>query len=186
MATEADHINVKIFAAEPAPRDLAGAIPAFHRWIQQNAAPELLIDVADYRHLPAGPGVILAGLEANYSLDLAEDRLGLLYNRKKPAEGSLPEKLRQAYEAAWAACRRLEREPEFDGRLRFDPNCCEVIFNDRLLAPNTPESFERLRRGLEEFFAGLWGEGTFTLERLGEPRERLRVRAVRATLTPAL
>lgn len=187
MAGQPDHINVKIFALEPAPGDLAGAIPVFHRWIQQSAAPELLIDVADYRHVPAGPGVILVGFEANYSLDLAENRLGLLYNRKKPSEGSLEEKLRQAYEAAWAACRRLEQEPEFSGKLHFDPNSCEVIFNDRLLAPNTLETFERLRPGLEEFFAGLWGRGTFTLERVGEPRERLRVRAaVRAALTPVV
>lgn len=187
MASQPDHINVKIFALEPAPRDLAGAIPVFHRWIQQSAAPELLIDVADYRHVPAGPGVILVGFEANYSLDLTENRLGLLYNRKKPMAGSLDEKLRQAYEAAWAACRRLEQEPEFHGKLHFDPNSCEVIFNDRLLAPNSPETFERLRPGLEEFFAGLWGRGRFTLERVGEPRERLRLRAaVRPELTPVI
>ncbi len=187
MAKQPDHINVKIFALEPTPEDLAGAIPVFHRWIQQNAAPELLIDVADYRHVPAGPGVILVGLEANYSLDLTENRLGLLYNRKKPVAGSLEDKLRQAYEAASAACRRLEQEPEFHRKLHFDPNSCEVIFNDRLLAPNTLETFERLRSGLEQFFAELWGRGTFALERVGEPRERLRVRAaVRSSLTPLI
>jgi|YNPMSStandDraft_1061717.scaffolds.fasta_scaffold01773_4 hypothetical protein len=176
MLHEPEHINLKIFACEPAPRDLAGAILVFHRWIQESALDELLIDVADYRHLPAGPGVILVGFEANYSLDLAENRLGLLYNRKKPVPGPLAGKLRQAYEAAWSACRRLEAEPEFRGELRFHPHACEVIFNDRLLAPNTPETFEALRAELEAFFAGLLGSTDFKLERVGEPRERLRVR----------
>ena len=59
------HLNVKIFAQEPASIDLAGAIPVFHRWIQENVCEELLIDVADYRHVPAGPGVLLVGHEAN-------------------------------------------------------------------------------------------------------------------------
>jgi len=180
MPHEPEHINLKIFAREPAPRNLAGAIPVFHRWIQDSALNELLIDVADYRHVPAGPGVILVGFEANYSLDLTESRLGLLYNRKKPLPGSLADKLRQAWESAWAACRRLEQEPEFRGEMRFDANSCEVIFNDRLLAPNTPETFEALRPELEEFFAGLWGARTFTLARVGEPRERLRVHAAKA------
>ena len=62
-----DHVNVKVFAK--APVDLAAAIPVFHRWIQEGACEELLIDVADYRHVPAGPGVVLIGHEANYSLD---------------------------------------------------------------------------------------------------------------------
>jgi len=184
MPHEPEHVNLKIFACEPAPRDLSGAIPVFHRWIQESAASELLIDVADYRHLAAGPGVILVGFEANYSLDLAENRLGLLYNRKKPVLGPLAAKLRQAYEAAWSACRRLEEEPEFRGALRFNPHACEVIFNDRLLVPNTPETFEALRGELEAFFAGLWGSADFQLERAGEPRERLRVRVALQTASP--
>ena len=54
------HVNVKIFAEDPA-IELDGAIPVFHRWIQRNVCEELLIDVADYRHVPAGPGVLLVG-----------------------------------------------------------------------------------------------------------------------------
>jgi hypothetical protein len=174
---EVQHITLKMFAQEPAGIDLADAIPVFHRWIQNGVTKELLIDVADYRHVPAGPGVMLVGFEANYSLDLAEERLGLLYNRKKADEGSTREKLQQVYEAALAACRRLESEPEFRGRLKFDSGECEVILNDRLLAPNTEESFRALQPDLEQFFAAVWGAGDFDLDRVGEPRGRLRVRA---------
>lgn len=175
---EVQHVNVKIFARPPAAIDLGAAITVFHRWIQDNVVDELLIDVADYRHVPAGPGVILVGFEANYSLDLTGNRLGLLYNRKKADSGSTQDKLRQAWNAAVAACRRLEREPEFSGRLQFDLDECELIFNDRLLVPNTEETFRALAPELDEFFASVWAAGNFAFEHVGEPRERLRVRAV--------
>lgn len=171
------HVNVKIFARQPVLADLADAIPVFHRWIQEHAAPQLLIDVADYRHVPAGPGVMLVGLEANYSLDLSGGRLGLLYNRKSVFEGDTLEQLRHAYDSALAACRRLEEEPEFRNKLSFDPGECEVIFNDRLLAPNTDATYAALMPELEAFFAKLWGRGGFSLTRIGEPKERLRAHA---------
>ena len=170
-----DHINLKIFARQPAAIDLGDAIGVFHRWIQEHAVGELLIDVADYRHVPNGPGVMLIGQEANYSLDLTGGRLGLLYNRKQAVSGGAQDKLRQAWDAAVAACRRLEQEGPFRGKLAFEPGECEVIVNDRLLAPNTAESYQALEPELRSFFAGLWGEGAVALEHVGEPRERLRV-----------
>ena len=68
------HVRVKIFARESV--DLGAAIPVFHRWIQDRVCPEMLIDVADYRHVPNGPGVVLMGHEASYSLDNTKGRLG--------------------------------------------------------------------------------------------------------------
>src|SRR5713226_1464167 len=126
---QVQHVNVKIFAEGPAiaDLDLAGAIPVFHRWIQQSVCEELLIDVADYRHVPAGPGVLLVGHEANYSLDLSFNRLGLLYNRKAWGDGSAQDNLLQAFHAALTACQRLEEEPEFRGKLRFSAGDCEVF-----------------------------------------------------------
>ena len=44
-------------------------IPVFHRWIQTQAVDGLLIDVADYTHLPTGPAVILIAHEGQYSID---------------------------------------------------------------------------------------------------------------------
>jgi hypothetical protein len=176
---DVQHISLKVFAREPAAVDLADAIPVFHRWIQESACEELLIDVADYRHVPAGPGVLLIGHEANYSLDCSSNRLGLLYNRKTTLPGSLEEKLAQAYGQAVAASKRLEEEPEFKGKLKFDTGDCEVIVNDRLLAPNNEATWVALRPALEAFFDGQFGAGAYSLERLGEPRERFRAGARR-------
>jgi hypothetical protein len=170
-----DHVNVKIFAREPVQADLGEAIPVFHRWIQDSVLDELVIDVADYRHVPAGPGVLLIGDEANYSLDWVFNRLGLLYNRKRPSEGGLQDKLLKAFGSALLACQRLEEEPSFQGKLKFDAGQCEVILNDRLLAPNTPETWDALRPEFISFFDGLFGSGRCAIEHVGERRERFRV-----------
>jgi hypothetical protein len=169
-----DHINIKIMAREPYPADLEKAIPVFHRWIQDQVLGELLVDVADYRHVPAGPGVMLIGHQSNYSLDLEFNRLGLLYNHKLPASGTFEDKLRDAFGAAVAACALLEEEPAFANELAFDAGNCEVIFNDRLLTPNTDETWQSVRPELDKFFTNLFGEGNYNLQRAGEPRERLR------------
>jgi hypothetical protein len=170
-----DHVNVKIFAREPGSIDLADAIPVFHRWIRDAVLDELVIDIADYRHVPEGPGVMLIGDEANYSLDCAFGRLGLLYNRKRPSEGTFTDKLLHAFGSALSASSRLENEPVFRGKLKFDAGQCEVIVNDRLLAPNTEQTWAALRPEFEAFFDGLLGSGAYAIKHVGEPRDRFRV-----------
>jgi hypothetical protein len=165
------HVNIKLFAEEPAPIDLSSAIPVFHRWIQASAFPELLIDVADYVHVPQGPGVVLIGHEANYSLDNARGRLGVLYNRKA-ADG---EGLERAYESALAAARRLESEPEFQGKLKFRTGEVELTLDDRLLFPNTDETWTAVKPDVESFFDRLYGAGRWTAVRAADSRERFRI-----------
>jgi hypothetical protein len=164
------HVRVKIFTREPSGVDLGDAIPVFHRWIQDHLWPELLIDVADYRHVTDGPGVMLIGHEANYNLDLTKGRLGLLYSRKQ-AGGAAQENLRQAYEAARAACRSLEQEPAFAAKLQFDLGDCEFSINDRLLAPNRKDTYLALKPEFDRFFTGIWGAGSYSMKQKGEPRE---------------
>jgi hypothetical protein len=169
------HVNVKIFAEAGGAVDLAAALPVFHRWIQEEACEELLIDVADYRHVPAGPGVVLVGHQANYSLDNRGNLLGLLYNRKAALEGGPAENITQALRAALAACRRLEPDAAFQGKLQFDAGRFEITVNDRLLAPNTDETFQSLRPAIRQAVEAVYGPERFAIERAGEPRERLRI-----------
>jgi hypothetical protein len=171
------HLNVKIFAAHHAV-DLAEAIPVFQRWIQDSVCEVLLIDVADYRHVPGGPGVLLAGHEAHYSLD----GRSLLYNRKALVEGTNQDKLLQAFFSALEACRRLEED--FSGRLKFDGGNVEVAVNDRLLTPNTNATWQAIEPDFRAFFDGLFGRGGYKLERRGEPRERFRVAVEAASFVP--
>lgn len=171
-----DHINIKIFTSKgDATLNLEPAIPMYHRWIQESLLDELLIDIADYHHVPDGPGVMLIGHQNNYSLDLAFGRLGLLYNSKLPTEGTLSEKLQSAYAHALAAATLVEDDPAFRGQLEFNAGELEVIFNDRLLAPNTSETWNAVKPVLQDFFTTTFGQDAFSLEHVGEPRERLRV-----------
>jgi hypothetical protein len=163
------HINFKIFIADPEAIELAEAVGVFHQWIRDSVCPEMLIDVADYRHVPAGPGVMLIGHEANYSFDHRDNRLGLLYNRKAALEGTFQSRLAQAHHAALEACDRLEREAPFHGKLKFDRNTLEVFINDRLLAPNDEETWQALRPEFEKYFSG------YKIRREGEPRDLFRV-----------
>jgi hypothetical protein len=169
------HFRVKLFATPASDPHLGDAIPVFHRWIQENRVPETAIDVSDYEHVPAGPGVILVCQEAIYGLDQGKGKLGLVYNRRTVLNGSVEERLRQAVNAAAAAAAVLEGEPEFAGKLRFDRNAWEVAVNDRALAPNTDETWEALAPVIRGVFDSVIGAGRYALERNSDPRELLTV-----------
>src|SRR3989475_3625412 len=134
------HVNVKLLVNKVEERDLEPLIPVFHSWIQGQGfgeiSGELLLDVADYRHVPEGPGVVLIGHEGNYSVDNTANRPGVRYNRKAALDGSNQDRLKQAVRAALTACQRLEAEPRLEGRLHFNGQEIEVFINDRLVTLN--------------------------------------------------
>ncbi len=161
---ELQHVNVKIFVEDDDVVDPERFIGAFHRWIRDRVLDELLIDVADYRHVPDGPGILLAGHDALYSMDHTGGRWGLRYNRRTVLEGSDEDRIRQAFDAAAWACALLEEELRDDTGLRFSRTEFEVFVNDRALAPNTPETYAGYKADLEAFAQGLLGSGDFELE----------------------
>lgn len=111
-------------------------VPIFHRWIQsQSVEGHRLIDVADYGHVSNGPGTVLISSEANFYMDQAENRLGLLYSRKLPAEGSFRDRVKSAVLEALKAAAKLEIEPAVQGKLKFKTDEILIRLNDRLLAP---------------------------------------------------
>lgn len=165
------HVNVKLMVDSPAEADLALLIPIFHAWIQSQVFEELLLDVADYRHVPAGPGVVLIGHQANYSVDNTDNRLGIRYNRKAELEGSNQDRLAQATRAALVACQRLEAEPTLAGKFGFNGRELEVFINDRLLAPNSELTFEEARPDLQRFAERLFGGPQCSLSHNRDPRK---------------
>lgn len=165
--------GVKIFADRAGGVALAEFIPVFHRWIRDHAVEGILIDVADYGHLPDGPGVVLVGHEADYYVDSMEGPLGLLYVRKQPAAGTFRAALEAALRAALSAGRLLEGE--FGGRLAFRAGDALFLANDRLAAPNDEATFARLRPDLEAAAAAVFGKAEVRREG-GDPRRRLAVR----------
>ena len=81
--------------------ELEKLIPVFHEWIRaKKISDELLIDVADYAHVPQGPGVVLIGHQSDYYLDVADNRPGLLYSRKRGFEGDFQTGIDDAFRDA--------------------------------------------------------------------------------------
>jgi hypothetical protein len=165
------HVNVKLLVENLPVADLDPLVPIFHDWIQKQVCEELLLDVADYRHVRAGPGVILIGHEGNYSVDKTDDRLGVRYNRKAALDGSNQERLTQAARAALMACQRLESDPRLNGKFRFTGQELELFINDRLLAPSRVETRQVLEPEIQTFLCKLLGGDDYFLAfSNGDPR----------------
>jgi hypothetical protein len=160
---EFQHVNVKLLLARDEQLDLAPLIPIFNTWIQNQAPDELLLDIADYRHVPEGPGVVLIGHEGNTSVDNTGGRLGVRYNRKAALDGDNRDRLKQAAVAALTACQRLEAEPQLEGKLRFGGQEVVIFVNDRLLAPNLASTEDILGPEFDAFARKLFAGGEYSM-----------------------
>src|SRR5581483_5895619 len=117
------HVNIKVLFEGG--ENLDPVIPIFHGWIQNRLVlnkelPELLIDVADYRHVHHGPGIVLVGHEADYSIDNTDGRLGMRYNRKAQIAGNNYEKLTQAFRGTLTAAQQLQSDTRLNNKFHFN------------------------------------------------------------------
>lgn len=173
---ELQHINVKLALRDPDQIDLGTLIPVFHSWIQDQVCDELLLDVADYRHVPDGPGIVLIGHEANYSVDNVDGRLGLLYSRKAAIPGTNQERLEQAFRSAVRAAQRLEEDAPEGQKLTLNGREIELWINDRLLAPNREDTRSALSSELGIFLDKLFVSHSYALSFDPDPRRLLTAR----------
>ncbi|HXX19163.1 MAG TPA: hypothetical protein VEJ46_07150 [Candidatus Acidoferrum sp.] len=167
------HVNVKLLVQAPESFDLEPLIPVFHRWIQGQVCEELLLDIADYRHVPEGPGIVLIGHQADYSVDNTNGRLGVRYNRKAPLDGSNQDRLKQATCSALKAFQKLEAEAALAGKLRFNGHDVELFINDRLLAPNREETHRALDGEFRRLFDKLFRANDYVMSYDADPRRLL-------------
>jgi len=168
--------SVKYFVQGDFAFDLDALIPIYHRWIQQHALEGLLLDVADYKHVFQGPGILLIGHEGDYGFDLRKGRAGLRYSYKRGLTGNLSEDLQTALRRAADAARKLEGEESLNG-LRFDLSEVEITFEDRLNVPNTPEAFAQIESSLHDLAASLYQTSSVQVESVeADPRKLLTVR----------
>jgi hypothetical protein len=165
-------LQVKVFVDGQRP-ELEKFIPVFHDWIKHHKLPELLIDVANYAHVPKGPGVALIGNDSDYFIDDTDGRPGLLHSRKR--EVPLPEaRLGDAFRRALNAAALLEKA--FEGKVRFRTD--ELLFriNDRLLAPATEATFTELRPELDAYCGKLFAGAGHKLALAGGPKQLFSVK----------
>ncbi|HET9129814.1 MAG TPA: hypothetical protein VFO86_02635 [Terriglobia bacterium] len=165
-------IGIKFFADSSAPVPVRDFIPVFHSWIQKQAIERhMLIDVHNYSHIHNGPGILLVAQEGNFSIDMADGRMGLFYYRKKSGND-----FASVLETALAACKLLESDSALGGRLRFRKDEMWIVTNDRLLVPNDDSTFEKLKPAVASALKQLLPERKFTYTRSSvNPKERLTI-----------
>jgi hypothetical protein len=168
--------GIKLFAVDAKRFDILKLIPMYHRWIQQKALEDLLIDVADYSHVPAGPGVMLIAHEGNYALDETGHERGIVYYSKHTLPGALPERFAQVARKTLKAAQLMTGDAELNGELKVPGNDLQFFANDRLVAPNTDAAYADLEPALRRFLDRLYAGAKYTLERERDPKERLSVR----------
>lgn len=156
--------QVKLFFRNPGSVDVAAFVPLFQRWIQKHTLEGLLIDVADYRHVFEGPGVILIGHESDYGIENRFGRLGLLHTRKRQVDADLATQLRSSLRLAIAACQEIEWETSFIPALKFRTTEMEIRFADRLNYPNKPGTFLQVEDAITAALTDMYGSHGFSVE----------------------
>jgi hypothetical protein len=162
---KSEKLQIKFFARPSSAHfELESVVPVFHRFIREHAFDELLIDVADYKHVKNGPGIVLIGDANDYYLDQGEGRSGLMFSRKR--HGSGPEgRLREGFARALRACTLLESAPELGGKLTFSTDEVSIRLPDRLRAPNDAETFSEISAEIAPLLDKLYGAGGYSIER---------------------
>lgn len=117
------------FPVQTAPTDLEAAVRLFHRFIQRGLAEGLVLDVADYRHVPAGPGVLLVGHDVDYGISDA----AFTVVRKRSATDPVAEQLRDLVRMGLGLLDAIEDDGDLD--VVVDRGRFTVAVLDRRLGP---------------------------------------------------
>lgn len=150
-------------------------IGIFHDWIRRDALPERLIDVADYQHVPQGPGIMLVSHEVHFALDHS-DGDAVLAQQRRPVEGPLDQRLLDLVAAATRVAAGLAAEKDLEGRLEVDAGCVEWQSFDRLRAPNDDAAWTALEPALRKLAGTLYGKDARVERVVGHPGDPLTAR----------
>jgi hypothetical protein len=170
--SELQRIGCKIFFDPSVSIELDKVVPIFHRWIQSSAVEGMLIDVADYAHVPQGPGILLVAHEGNYAVDIGGGRPGMLYYSKQPIAGDVAQRLRRVCALALRAAVLLEGEASLNGAARVSGTALRLFANDRLRAPNSEATMAALRPAVDALLADLYPGMSCECSGAADPRER--------------
>ena len=168
MNTVPNRLGVKFSLKQQptlAPEDI---LPIFQRWIQERRLDGMLIDVIDYKHVPAGPGIMLIADEADIAYDLMDGQTGLHYIRKRGLPGDLGEALRLVFQGALTAAKALEEEAP--GDIVFDFGGAKVSFLDRIHYRNTPEVFAESQASVTALLSDIFGAPVAVARQYDDPR----------------
>lgn len=171
-ALQSPEVSVKLFVDDHSVVRPLELITVFHGWIEKGALEdELMIDVANYEHVPKGPGIALICDKAHYYFDVRENRWGLRYRGRREARATGGEAVTHAFRAALVAASLLENDPALEGRYHFRTDQVEFGIYDRLRAPSDEATLDAVRPALEAGVEATWGAPVKGLELVSGPRE---------------
>jgi len=167
---------IKFFARPTPDIDDTRFIDIFHEWIRHKKLGGILLDVADYRHVPEGPGVMLITHQINFAMDDTGGRFGLLAQRKLGQGVNLQQRILKLVRSTVAFGTLLEADPRIAGKLKLEAGNFQFQSNDRLLAPNTAAAFTALEPHLKAAAQTIYPGQPVTITRLdNDPRDRLSI-----------
>lgn len=177
-----NRISIKLPVQTPADFALTDLIAVFHRWIRDNALDGVLVDVADYKHVADGPGIMLIGYAGDFSFDLADNQPGLRYTMKRGwSDATFAGRLRAAWQMTLRAASLLTAE----SGLTVDVQSVEIGLLDRLNTPNTADVYGVLAADVQQVAAELVGPA-LTISRLQNDARRPLTIHVQAANPPRL
>ena len=155
--------------------DVDAAISVFHRWIREGCALEgLLIDVADYRHVPDGPGVLLIGLDRDRSIEFSTGEVAIRSMSKRPLADDLTGHVRAVAHDALVLAAGLAEPDAFGDTARIDLGGCRVTVLDRLRSTNDAAGAATVEPAVREALEGL--EPGEIVREISDPRGPLSLR----------
>jgi hypothetical protein len=165
---------VKFFTTAGEDIEAVRFINIFHEWFRNKKLEGVLLDVADYSHVPEGPGVMLLTHDINYGMDYGDGQFGLLAQRKR-GQGQTPfERILELVGGAITFGALLEQEAALEGTLRLEGGSFHFMSNDRLLAPNTETAYEVIKADLAAAVEVIYPGRQINISRVdNDPRDRL-------------
>jgi len=163
LTIDLQRISVKILSEAPQSVSLSPFLEIFAHWRAEKNHPAEWIDLADYAHVPRGPGIMLVGLKANVAFDLADPAPGILYVTRKGLDGTYEQRLHAALRAALELSRRLIAEKNYPASAKLRTDSLELRFPDRLLTPNNKDTDAELRPAVDAALNALFGAGGYKL-----------------------
>ncbi len=171
MEPDLQRIDVKMLAEAPADLSLDPFLAIFSRWRKQQDESDW-IDVADYAHMPNGAGIMLIGKQGSFSVNQDSPGIGLLYSGRKDFNGSLDQRVIEAFRRCLRLTKPLLAESDYPKQLKPLPGSWEIFINDRLHFPNTEETDGHLHGPIKAALDALFGANQYSMEREKDPQRR--------------
>ncbi len=158
-------LNLNLNQNQNQNQNLEPFIDIFGRWRQDKKHPAGWVDLADYAHVPKGPGIVLVGYQASVAFDMADPAPGILYMTRNGLEGANEARIRGALQSGLETAKKLVAEKEFPAGVELNTGALELRFADRVETPNTPTTDAALQPAIAAALDALYGASGYEMTR---------------------